>query len=163
MEVDMGGIGSGRHSEQSMLRHKDLRPEVTITELREHNVFTSGQPAQWSVTARDGRLTEIAVFVLHDKAVIMAAYPRQDGSAHLVEETVTLSWSACHYGGRRPWFVCPGRFDQPCGRRVAQLYIAGSLLLCRPCCGLELGLTQLTWAVSRVHTLLDEPAQSFRR
>ncbi|HET8629898.1 MAG TPA: hypothetical protein VFL91_20955, partial [Thermomicrobiales bacterium] len=39
-----------------------------------------------------------------------------------------LAWTDCHYGGRRPWFVCPG-----CGRRAAVLYLGGAGWRCRRC------------------------------
>ena len=54
-----------------------------------------------------------------------------------IEQRVPITWTACHLGGRRPWFVCSvcsnGRY---CGRRVAVLYGAGELFACRCCYGL---------------------------
>ena len=54
-----------------------------------------------------------------------------------IEQRVPITWTACHLGGRRPWFVCSvyssGRY---CGRRVAVLYGAGELFACRRCYGL---------------------------
>ncbi len=47
-----------------------------------------------------------------------------------VRETVALEWTACDFGGERPWFVCPGA---RCGRRVAVLYGPGRYFLCRHC------------------------------
>ena len=47
-----------------------------------------------------------------------------------VREPVPLSWTACNFGGERPWFVCPGA---GCGRRVALLYGPGRSFLCRRC------------------------------
>ena len=43
-----------------------------------------------------------------------------------VEQRVPITWTACHFGGQRPWF----------GRRVALLYLAGKLFACRRCYGL---------------------------
>src|SRR6266581_6623083 len=34
-----------------------------------------------------------------------------------VAQAITLLWTPCRYGGRRPWFRCPG-ITRPCGRRV---------------------------------------------
>jgi hypothetical protein len=52
-------------------------------------------------------------------------------------QRVPITWTACHLGGRRPWFICSacsrGRY---CGRRVAVLYGAGELFACRHCYGL---------------------------
>jgi hypothetical protein len=51
-----------------------------------------------------------------------------------VHQRVPINWTACHFGGRRPWFVCPGFSDgQYCGRRVALLYGTGELFACRHC------------------------------
>jgi hypothetical protein len=47
-----------------------------------------------------------------------------------VQQPVSLEWSACNFGGGRPWFVCPGA---GCGRRVAILYGQGRYFLCRHC------------------------------
>src|SRR5215210_975174 len=47
-----------------------------------------------------------------------------------VQEPVSLEWTACNFGGRRPWFICPGA---GCGRRVAILYGLGRYFLCRYC------------------------------
>jgi hypothetical protein len=47
-----------------------------------------------------------------------------------VKETVPLAWTACNFGGERPWFFCPGA---GCGRRVAILYGPGCYFLCRHC------------------------------
>ncbi|UVE16816.1 hypothetical protein NVV93_14600 [Pseudomonas sp. LS44] len=40
---------------------------------------------------------------------------------------VPITWTPCHLGGERPWFLCPS-----CGRRVAKLY-GGSEFACRHC------------------------------
>jgi hypothetical protein len=45
-----------------------------------------------------------------------------------VKQTVSLSWTSCNFGGRRPWFICGN-----CGRRVAVLYGAGKYFACRHC------------------------------
>jgi hypothetical protein len=47
-----------------------------------------------------------------------------------VKEPVPLTWTACNFGGERPWFICPGA---GCGRRVAVLYGPGRYFLCRHC------------------------------
>ena len=40
---------------------------------------------------------------------------------------IKFDWTACHFGGYRPWFLCP-----KCGRRVAILY-GGKHYYCRNC------------------------------
>jgi hypothetical protein len=46
---------------------------------------------------------------------------------------VALTWTACNFGGSRPWFECPAR---GCGRRVRKLYLANRYFACRHCYGL---------------------------
>lgn len=58
------------------------------------------------------------------------------GKAEIKVAFVALSWSDCHYGGQRPWFLCSGRAGNPCDRRVGKLYVIGGSLLCRHCGGL---------------------------
>jgi hypothetical protein len=47
-----------------------------------------------------------------------------------VQEPVSVAWTACNFGGERPWFICPGA---GCGRRVALLYGSAKYFLCRHC------------------------------
>lgn len=42
---------------------------------------------------------------------------------------IYLSWTSCHYGKKRPWFLCPAN---NCGKRVAVLY-GGKIFACRYC------------------------------
>ena len=54
------------------------------------------------------------------------------------EQRVPILWTACHLGGRRPWFRCTVYLNgQYCGRCVAVLYGAGDLFACRHCYGLS--------------------------
>jgi hypothetical protein len=51
---------------------------------------------------------------------------------------VPLTWTKCHLGGARPWFLCTedAGDGKCCGRRVAKLYLRGHVFACRKCCGL---------------------------
>ena len=44
---------------------------------------------------------------------------------------IPLSWTPCNYGGKSPWFSCPG-----CRKRVAKLYLESRYFLCRHCSNL---------------------------
>lgn len=62
--------------------------------------------------------------------VILSYRQRSGGGDWKREEyPVWLDWTACTYGGRRAWFLCPAR---GCGRRVAILY-GGAIFACRHC------------------------------
>ena len=67
-----------------------------------------------------------------------------------MEYPVGLEWTACHYGGKRPWFLCPC-----CGRRVAVLYGA-RIYACRHCHNLAYDSqreTKYGRLLNRAHTL----------
>jgi hypothetical protein len=49
-----------------------------------------------------------------------------------ITQRIPITWTDCHFGGQRPWFVCSSD-GQHCGRRVAVLYGAGSYFACRHC------------------------------
>ena len=54
-----------------------------------------------------------------------------------IQQYLALEWTACNFGGSRPWFCCPvDSGGNRCGRRVAILYCAGRLFACRRCYGL---------------------------
>jgi hypothetical protein len=72
--------------------------------------------------------------------VAILSYWSQSGGASewkSIEQRVPITWTACHFGGRRPWFLCSVYSDDRyCGRRAAVLYCAGALFACRRCWGL---------------------------
>jgi hypothetical protein len=54
-----------------------------------------------------------------------------------ITQRVPITWTDCYFGGRRPWFICPGFCDGGCcGRRVAVLYALREHFACRQCHGL---------------------------
>ena len=47
-------------------------------------------------------------------------------------QSIPVQWTQCHFGGARPWFLCPH-----CQRRVGKLFQAASFCACRSCCNLR--------------------------
>lgn len=54
---------------------------------------------------------------------------RENKEPEHINRAVSVQWTRCNYGGRRPWLTCS------CGRRVAVLYIVHPRLVCRACSG----------------------------
>ena len=68
-----------------------------------------------------------------------------------IEQRVPITWTRCHLGGRRPWFICSVRTNgRYCGRRLAVLYAAGELFACRCCSGLAYASQQKDTLVRNV-------------
>jgi hypothetical protein len=98
----------------------------------------AGQSFSCSWTRASAPSGSISVRTQSD-AVVLAFRHQSWGDTEWqsVEQRVAITWTACHLGGRRPWFTCPAHFSgKYCGRRVALLYLDGKLFACRRCCGL---------------------------
>jgi hypothetical protein len=50
---------------------------------------------------------------------------------------IEIEWTACSYGGSRPWFVCPVEHVDGHSRRTTKLYEHEGTLQCRKCCKLR--------------------------
>jgi hypothetical protein len=58
------------------------------------------------------------------EAVVLIYRVRSRGTTEWksIEQRVPLTWTTCHLGGRRPWFICSSySTGQYCGRRIAVL------------------------------------------
>jgi hypothetical protein len=76
----------------------------------------------------------INVHAEHDQLRLTYHVRIAGGDWQEVAEAVCIGHVACRYGGRRPYFFCPGvASGAVCGRRVAKLYCAGRYFLCRHC------------------------------
>ncbi len=71
-----------------------------------------------------GRYGIINVEVDTDHVVLN--YVSESGSPHI--EPIALARTRCHYGGSRPWFLCPS-----CHRQRAKLFLRRGRFYCRAC------------------------------
>src|SRR5215211_6542720 len=134
-EKIMGGVGSGDWYRFDKKTTTGECHSVDVRYLHREGLLEPGYSftLRWS---RAGRETgSIRGAVIGDKKperVILTYRHRsgQSGEWEDVQELVPLEWTACNFGGERPWFVCPGT---GCGRRVALLYGLGRYFLCRHC------------------------------
>jgi len=77
---------------------------------------------------------KISVRTEQERVVLSYKCHRYGSDWKSIEQRIPIVWTACRYGGRRPWFECSvysnGRY---CGRRVAKLYLGDELFACRRC------------------------------
>jgi len=80
----------------------------------------------WAWTRDGEQVASIDVQTQHS-SVILKYRSRSHGDGWSdVEQLVAIEWSACRFGGERPWFVCPVAANGVyCGREVTKLYGAG--------------------------------------
>jgi hypothetical protein len=107
-----------------------------VRSLHREGRLYAGQTFSW---ARAGESSGSIKVRAEEDAVVLMYVVRSLVSAEWkpIEQRVPFAWTDCHFGGRRPWFICDVRANRRyCGRRVAVLYLASELFACRHCYGL---------------------------
>jgi hypothetical protein len=84
----------------------------------------------------DGRPSGSVTVCIAKRSVGLSYKFKSSGDGSVVKQGVAVSWTACRYGGQRPWFRCPGVGSGACNRRVRRLYLANGGFACRHCHGL---------------------------
>jgi hypothetical protein len=128
----MGGLGSGRPS--SGRATVDDCQSLDVNQLCKAGVLTSGWMGNWQ-WSRDGeRIGSISISGGKDRIVLSYRSKRGTEDWEDVNEPIAIRWSACRFGGERPYFTCPGDVNgNVCARTVVKLYCAGRYYLCRHC------------------------------
>ncbi len=135
----MGGPGSGNHGERWDAKPStEERLRFDLSRLYRGGWLRPGAAgtATWSRGGTETASIGWAVRGTGETATALELDYAVGGEA--VRYLVPLTWTACRFGGRRPWFVCPG---EGCGRRAAVLY-GGRYFLCRTCQNLAYASTR---------------------
>ena len=103
--------------------------QVDVRRLHRDGLLKPGMSYQLQWTGQRVDVPPVFVRVDFGRVIFGHERRRKDGTWQSEDYRVLLEWTGCHYGGRRPWFICPGK---GCGRRVAVLY-DGGVLACRRC------------------------------
>ena len=125
----MGGPGSGRKKCASAKRETDDFRQLDIRMLHRDRVFDAPGIGRVRWMHKETCRGEIGYHADTEGLTLDYFYSRPGRDSERILLSVSLEWSYCNFGGRRPWFICPG---DGCGRRVATLY-GGRLFLCRHC------------------------------
>jgi hypothetical protein len=137
MSVQMGGYGSGRPSSGRPTTDSLLFLDIRYMRRAGFFQLTPGTTYQGSLewSYRGKPSGNISVIVQGTEA----AYPPEivlDYSVKTQSETtwtpvrerITIETTECHYGGERPWFLCP-----QCFSRRAVLFSVDGRFRCREC------------------------------
>jgi hypothetical protein len=130
----LGGLGSGNWHRFDKITTDECH-SLDVRGLHREGLL---KPGGWfrSSWSRAGRETaSLRGFVYRDRVVL--SYRHRGGPSEEwedLEESMSLEWTPCNFGGERPWFVCPGAVNGvACGRRVAVLYGPEKYFLCWHC------------------------------
>lgn len=126
----MGGWGSGRWTRWGTRPTQDQFHRLAMKDLTRGGWLQPGRRGtiRWfRGDIETGSIGWLVSGVDHEPVAITLTY--QCGGES-VGERIELTWTECHFGGKRPWFVCYG-----CGRRCGVLY-GSARFRCRRCHGL---------------------------
>ena len=125
----MGGIGSGRYYRRSSRTTCEEVKRIDIRYLRKHGLLQPNRTGSLSWNIGGEPTGNIRYTMLEYKMILnFKARGYWDEEWESIEQRVWVDSTPCHYGGERKWFICPR-----CDTRVAVLYGADKLFLCRHC------------------------------
>jgi hypothetical protein len=127
----MGGYGSGRPSTKT--KAEDYR-SLDVNRFHREGCLNTGRVGNW-VWSREGEeIARIGYRALDGALALDYRISRYGGEWETVSQSIRITKASCHYGGQRPYFICPatvsGRY---CGRRVGKLYLGAKYFVCRHC------------------------------
>ena len=125
----MGGFGSGRQSGFGHNTTEGAR-SLDINRLNRAGCLRPGYWGGWQWTRDGERVADIIVRAAADRLTLSYRIREHGGECWDVEQPTPILWVPCRFGGRRPYFLCPGR---GCGRRVTKLHGGGTYFLSRHC------------------------------
>ena len=115
----MGGPRSGTWYRWNTATTLNDRIAVDVRDWQRRELLVPGRHFSWAWSA-DGEVKDsIQVRVEHDRVTLVYKQRRPGDDWRSVEETITLTSTPCHFGGRRVWFVCPRCHDRA-ARSVCQ-------------------------------------------
>ena len=125
----MGGMGSGRRDQGG----KDTTDDCHILDVRlfqRDGVLVAGRSFTTNRMRNGKAVASIQMRSEADRVILDYRHQRGGGEWKSQNYPVQIEWTPCNYGGTRAWFRCPAN---GCGRRVAKLYLGGSIFACRHC------------------------------
>lgn len=128
----MGGVGSGRHYHWNTKDTTEDYRTIDIRRWHSEKLLSFQKPFVWKWVRCGKTVSKIKVFVEEEN--IKLSYKCQNSEGIWIDYNylINFTWTSCHFGGKRPWFICPAKY---CGRRVAILYLKVTYT-CRWCCDL---------------------------
>ena len=121
----MGALGSGRHRNPNARQTTSGVPAMDVRKLKKQGALLPGQQFTWQWFRHQREVTRVVFTSEHDG--LLVSQELSDASISAFPLFIHLTWTHCHLGGERAWFICP-----ECGRRCALLYLNPNIA-CREC------------------------------
>ena len=126
----MGGLGSGERWDRNSKDLTESYLTIDVRRLSREGLVSPGQSYRWKWTGNGEDLASVEVRIDAERVNLSYRTRGEDRDDWAAKEyAVTIERTPCHFGGSRPWLLCP---VAGCGRRVAILY-GGPIFACRHC------------------------------
>lgn len=126
----MGGSGSGRRWRCGSKHTTNEYLKLCISGLLRSGQLEPGTASTIHWAPRGKCVRKARIEAEDDVIFLRYTYQgRHDPQPREHVHSVSLDWTPCNFGGKRPWFRCP---RQECNRRVSSLY-GGAEFACRYC------------------------------
>jgi len=100
---------------------------LDVRKLHRAGALVAGRSCAWEWSRRGEVVAAIDIEAESLTRLRLRYQLTRQGQTEAKDYRVPITWTPCHLGGNRPWFLCPC-----CGRRVAKLY-SSALFACRHC------------------------------
>ncbi|WP_254797457.1 hypothetical protein [Geopseudomonas aromaticivorans] len=100
---------------------------LDVRKLHRAGALAAGRSCGWEWSRRGEVVASIGIEAESLECLRLRYQLTRQGKTEAKDYRVPITWTPCHLGGNRPWFLCPC-----CGRRVAKLY-SSTLFACRHC------------------------------
>lgn len=122
----MGGFGSGGWNAKGGSTTSNAKP-LDVNRLNTSGQLKPGVTSQQYWTCGGEPSGDIGVEATGSGIALIYRTRSHGGDWHDVREPVTVIWQPCHFGGQRPYFLCPR-----CRAKIEKLY-GLARFLCRSC------------------------------
>ena len=127
----MGGLGSGTWPRKTKKATTGDFGALDIRKLQKDGLLRPGLSLILRWTGTGNAMASIQIKTEPIKLTFSCQRQSASGEWQTTEYPVMLTWTDCHFGGRRAWFLCP---NAGCGKRVALLYSGhAGVFACRQC------------------------------
>lgn len=128
-DIRMGGFGSGkRHYFQDRVTLYDLL-QLDVRRMAKQGLFRTGSAFTWHWMQNNAAIAFIEIRCGVDQILLWNLRRPSETSRDGAMLAIQVDWTTCHFGGKRPWLLCP---VPGCGRRAAVLYLQDGFR-CRGC------------------------------
>lgn len=132
----MGGVGSGRPAYGGK-RTVDECLAIDVAWMNRQGYLRPGAVGTLRWTRGGRPIGDIRYTTERNRLLLRFRHRVRGDDWQDTEQPLPLEWTACRFGGGRPWFRCPGVVNgHHCRRRVGKVYAGGRYFLCRHCYGL---------------------------